>query len=155
MLFVLVFAILVLSGLPASDPSSNTFNYWEENLQWRSILKKYVWFEDFAVNIWISTTWTRWIDDFIVSSAQEISQASFSYLSSNNIPVNALKEAHEMLWHQQLIHLSPLTLREAHLCCDGNPNISKLTKCTTCLETNQTKGTPSTRSLMESVSHPY
>ena len=80
---------------------------------------------------------------------------------ANNTPVNVLREeAHEMLWHQRLIHLAPQTLRQAHCHCDGIPNLSKfkfndVMKCTNCLKANQTKNTPSTRSLMESISHPY
>ena len=43
----------------------------------------------------------------------------------NNTPVNALTEkAHEMIWHQRLIHLSPGTIQEAYKYVDGVPNLS-------------------------------
>ena len=43
---------------------------------------------------------------------------------SNNTPVNALKmQAHEMLLHKRLIHLSPSTLKSAYKYCDGIPNL--------------------------------
>ena len=49
----------------------------------------------------------------------------FHYWISNNTPIHALKtQAHKMLWHQQLIHLSPATLQSAYKYCDGIPNLS-------------------------------
>ena len=43
----------------------------------------------------------------------------------NNILVNTLTEkAHEMIWHQQLIHLSPGTIQETYRYVDGVPNLS-------------------------------
>lgn len=53
----------------------------------------------------------------------------------NTTPVNSLKEkAHEILWHQYLIHVSPQTIKESYKFVDGVPNLSNfdfenITKC--------------------------
>ena len=66
---------------------------------------------------------------------------------SNNIPVHTMKtQAHEMLWHQQLIHLSPAGLQSAYKYCDGNPNLSNfgfddIKNCPTCIKANMRKNT--------------
>ena len=65
-----------------------------------------------------------------------------------------------MLWYQQLIHLSPVTLQSAYKYCDGIPNLSNfafddIKNCPTCIKANMRKNTASKRSLTESVTHPY
>ena len=78
-----------------------------------------------------------------------------------NTPVNALREkAHEMSWHQRLIHLAPSSIQEAHKHVDGVPNLSKFSfddvnLCETCIKANLRKNSTGKRSLLESVSVPY
>ena len=50
----------------------------------------------------------------------------FSKWIKHNTPVHALTEkAHEMLWHQRLIHMSPQSIQNAHKFVDGVPDLSK------------------------------
>ena len=78
-----------------------------------------------------------------------------------NTPVNALTEqAHEMLWHQRLIHLHPASIQNAHNFVDGILNLSKfnfndMDQCTTCIEANLCKRSAGKRSLSKSVTCPY
>ena len=80
---------------------------------------------------------------------------------SNNTPVHALTtQAHEMLWHQRLIHLSAATLQSVYKYCNGIPNLSNFTfddikNCPTCIKANMQKNSALKQSLTESVSHPY
>ena len=65
-----------------------------------------------------------------------------------------------MLWHQQLIHLSPQTLRDVHKHIDGVPNLSKFSfddidQCPTCIQANLRKRSAGKKSLSDSVSVPY
>ena len=85
----------------------------------------------------------------------------FHHWISNNMPIHALKtQAHEMLWHQRLIHLSPATLQSAYKYCDGILNLSnfyfdKIKNCYTCIKANMRKNAASKRSLTESIVHSY
>ena len=69
--------LVVPSGLPASDPSANTFIFREKSYNDDPAFKEKC---DLKTLQLTSTTWKPSIDEFIVSSAQKISQASFSYL---------------------------------------------------------------------------
>ena len=79
----------------------------------------------------------------------------------HNTPVHALsKQAHEMIWHQRLIHLSPQTIKEAYNYVDGIPDLScfnfdDVTKCPTSIKANLRKNSPTKRSLSEMVTCPY
>lgn len=79
----------------------------------------------------------------------------FSSWIKHNTPVHALTEkAHEMLWHQRLIHLSPQSIQNAHKFVDGVPNLSKFSfddidQCPTCIDANLRKNSPGKRSLSE------
>ena len=85
----------------------------------------------------------------------------FSSWIKHNIPVHALtKKAHEILWHQCLMHMSPQTIQNAHKFVDGVPNLSKfffdnIDQFPTCIDTNLCKNAPGKRSLSESVLCPY
>ena len=49
----------------------------------------------------------------------------FNQWIADNTPVNALTDqAHEMIWHQHLIHLSPATLQNAYKYVEGILNLS-------------------------------
>ena len=88
-------------------------------------------------------------------------QLLFHKWIQNNTPVNVLTEkAHEMIWHQHLIHLLPSTIKEAYKYVDGVPNIScfdfdDITKCTTCTKANLRKNSPTKQSLTKMVTCPY
>ena len=95
------------------------------------------------------------------SVPQRFHKLPFQKLIHMNTPICALKEkAHEMLWHQRLIHLAPHAIRDAHKFVDGIPDLSKfsfddLHNCPTCIKANLSKNSAGKRSLMESVTVPY
>ena len=50
----------------------------------------------------------------------------FHTWTENNTPIHALRDkTHKIVWHQQLIHLAPHTIREADKHVDGVPDLSK------------------------------
>ena len=75
--------------------------------------------------------------------------------------MNALTEkAHEMIWHQCLIHLSPSTIKEAYKHVDGVLNLSHfafddITNCTMCTKANLRNNSPTKQSLTKMVTCPY
>lgn len=80
---------------------------------------------------------------------------------ADNIPVSALtNQAHEMILHQRLIHLSPATLQNAYKYVEGIPNLSNFSfndvkHCPACIKANMRKNSAGKRSLSKTVSHPY
>ena len=64
--------------------------------------------------------------DSLKSVPKQFHSLPFHKWIHQNTPVHALTEqAHEMLWHQRLIHLSPASIQNAHNFVDGIPNLSK------------------------------
>ena len=153
--------LVIPLGLPESDPSTNTFNSREKAYNDDPAFKEKYDLKTLQLIYEYQQCEHLQLMNSLSQVPEKFHKLSFHIWSLNNTPINASREeAHEMLWYQRLIHLSPVTSRKAHLHCDGIPNLSKLrfdniTKCTTFLKANQTKSTQSTRSLMESVSHPY
>ena len=74
------------------------------------------------------------------SVAQKFHTLPFHTWICNNTPVKSLKEkAHEMLWNQNLIHMSLQIIKEIYKFVDGVPNLSNfdfdnITKCLTCIK---------------------
>ena len=65
-----------------------------------------------------------------------------------------------MIWHQHLIHLSPLTLQNAYKYVKGIPNLSNFSfndvkNCPTCINANMRKNSAGKQSLSKTVLHPY
>ena len=95
------------------------------------------------------------------SVPQKYHRLPFHHWIARNTPVHALtNKAHEVLWHQRLIHLSPQTLKDAYKHVDGIPNLSKfefddIDNCSTCSKANMRKRSPGKRSLSDSVTRPY
>ena len=80
---------------------------------------------------------------------------------ADNTTTNALtNHAHEIIWHQRLIHLSPVTLQNAYKYVEGIPNLTNFSfddvkNCPTCIKANIRKNYTGKRSLSKTVSHPY
>jgi hypothetical protein len=95
------------------------------------------------------------------SIPEKFHKLPFHQWIARNTPVNALTDkAHEMLWHQRLIHMSPQLIQQAHQYVDIVPNLSKfkfddIDGCSTCIKANLRKKSAGKRSLSESVSSPY
>ena len=85
----------------------------------------------------------------------------FHFWISDNTPVNTLTDqAHKMIWHQLLIHLSPATLQNAYKYVEGIPNLSNfkfddVKNFRTCIKANMQKNSSGKQSLSGSVTHPY
>ena len=142
-------ALVIPFGLQASDPTTTIFNSQE---------KAYKDDEDFrkscdlkAMQLIYEYQQKKHIK--LMNELQQIPLAyhtlPFHHWISNNTSVHALKtQAHEMLWHQLLIHLSPVTLQSAYKYCDGIPNLSNFSfddikNCLTCIKANMRKNSAS------------
>ena len=106
--------LIIPSGLKASDPSATIFN---------SKDKAYQDDKDFRKNCDAKTMQLIYeyqqkehvkLINELETVPTQYHDLPFHKWISNNTPVHALKtQAHEMLWHQRLIHLSPSTLKSA------------------------------------------
>ena len=73
---------------------------------------------------------------------KEYHSLPFSSWIKHNTPVHTLTEkAHEMLWHQRLIHMSPQTIQNAHKFVNGVPDLlefsfDNINQCLTCIDVN-------------------
>ena len=70
------------------------------------------------------------------------------------------EKAHQMIWQQRLIHLSPGTIQEVYKHVNGVPNLSRfefddISNCTTCTKANLCKNSLTRRSLTKMVTCPY
>ena len=79
------------------------------------------------------------------SIPEQFHKLPFHQWIARNTPVNALTDkAHEMLWHQRLIHMSPQSIQQAYQYVDGVPNLTKfkfddIDGCSTCIKANLRK----------------
>ena len=103
--------LVIPSGLQASDPSATIFNSQEKAYQEEKDFRK-------SCDPKVMQLIYEHQQNEPIKLMNELQQVPVEYHSlpfhhwiSNNTPVHALKtQAHEMLWHQRLIHLSPATL---------------------------------------------
>ena len=153
--------LIIPSGLKASDPTANIFNSRE---------KAYQDDKDFCRQCDLKSIQLIYdhqqqehlkLINELYQTPVRFHNLPFHLWIVDNTPVNALTDqAHEMIWHQRLIHLSPATLQNAYKYVDGIPNLSNfkfddVKNCPTCIKANMQKNSAGKRSLSESVTHPY
>ena len=141
--------LIVLNGLQASDPTATIFNSQE---------KAYKEDKDFRKNcdLKIRQLVYEYQQKEHIKLMNELQQVPVKYHNlpfhtwiSNNTPIQALKtQAHEMLRHQRLIHLSSATLQSTYKYCDGISNLSNfafddIKNCSTCIKANVRKNVAS------------
>ena len=156
-----IMPLIIPSGLKASNPTANIFNSRE---------KAYQDDEDFRRKCNLKSSQLIYEhqqqEHLKLVSVLEQTPIRFHKLLShqwiaNNTQVNALTDqAHEMIWHQRLIHLSPATLQNTHKYVEGIPNLSNfrlndVKNCPTCIKANMRKNSAGKRSLSKTVLHPY
>ena len=153
--------LIIPSGLPASDPSATVYTSREKAYNDDPSFRKRC--DSKAMSLIYEHQQQEHIRlmQTLETVPKQFHKLPFHCWIHHNTPVNALTEkAHEMLWHQRLVHLSPSTIQEAHKFVDGVPNLSKFSfddidQCKTCLRANLRKRSAGKRSLSESVSCPY
>ena len=153
--------LMIPSGLQPSDPAATIFNSQE---------KAYQDDKDFGKSCNLKATQLIYEHQQKehIKLMSELQQVPLEYLPLpfhhcilNSMPIHVLKtQAHEMIWHQQLIHLSSATLQSVYKYCDGIPNLPNFSfddikNCLTCIKANMRKNAASKRSLTKSVTRPY
>ena len=103
--------LVIPSGLKASDPVANIFNSQEKMYQDDKDFRK-------GCDLKAMQLIYEYQQKEHIKLMNDLKQVPIEYHKlpfhkwiSNNTPVHALTtQAHEMLWHQHLIHLSPATV---------------------------------------------
>ena len=137
--------LIIPSGLKSSDPSATVFNSREKAYAKDNEFKKKC--DLLAMKLIYEHQQREHIE--LMNALETVlscfHQLLFHKWIHNNTPVNTLTgKAHEMIWHQRLIHLSPSTIKEAYKHVEGIPNLSHfdfddITNCTMCTKANLRK----------------
>ena len=153
--------LIIPSGLNASDPTANIFNSREKAYQDDKDFRQQCDLKSIQLIYDHQQQENIKLINELEQTPVRFHNLPFHLWITNNTPVNALTDqAHEMIWHQRLIHLSPATLKIVYKYVEGLPNLSNfkfdnVKNFPTCIKANMQKNSACKRSLSESVTHPY